>query len=200
MSWRRISGWAALAATIFCGCLPGDLLQETPARPITIALGDRIDEIGDYAWPRQTDGRPLSMTGIEKEREITIILSSGRVWSTKSRVTIFSEEDGCVNQISVCPLHQASSFEASIRQLEDDLKELVPKDRMEENALAYSRIAQWKSNPPEHSPFFSTRTFRCRVDAMTDVFVELRAVRQGWYLSYDFFQPYLPADGEMEGM
>ena len=157
---------------------------------LQVGLDDPIDRVVGHSWP-VSDGNPLEFTAAD-DRTLVVRLPSDRTWTTKSKITFFSQKDGHVASVVASPLNEADDFSNVLGQLRKTTEEL----EIGHDALVVQRLGEWLTKPPSWSPF-GTKSVGCQLEPGITFFAEIKPANADnkWYLSYHFTVDRYFADG-----
>ncbi|MCC9607916.1 hypothetical protein LOC68_02690 [Blastopirellula sp. JC732] len=157
-------------------------LPDSNPREITAQLGGAVEDVTGVQWRmRRGESGPTDFIGIDEPISLTLEMSEGRRWQTKSLATFFDQSDGKITSVVVTPLEQPVSFVEAVGIIDSTMMELGGKP----GDPAYLKTEEWKRSPPLHD-LWVRRSLKTAVADDVELFAEIRPADSGWYLSYTF--------------
>lgn len=145
-------------------------------------INESIERVSGKRWPRASDGTPLSMRAIEEVCEIVLHLPTKGSWAIASKQTIMQQQRNFVTVVAVLPFAGTLNFASALAAADNFVAAHQIRD-----IRFLERLANWRTAPPNKSPFGSGYRAITQIDKGVDLVLELKyqASRDAWFLSIE---------------
>ena len=176
----RVNYWLLLLLLL---ALDGCQMREP--YPVSFSLGGDVRRIVGASWNQENGilNKHSGWTGTEAPIIATVVLPSGRQFSTYSRATFATQRGGKLVELTLTPHKKRLTFHEALEIIESLAKDMkIDKDLKLRNA-----IKQWRDKPPNRKDVFDRSMFVVPEEDVK-LFIEIKSHIDDptWYISLEF--------------
>lgn len=169
-------------ATVLAGCTQPEVGEPMAASTVAIELGGPIEAVkGSGVQVHEDRDKTIA---IDAPHRVELRFPSGRKWTSDSKTTFISTDDGIVTRINVSPMPHAGAISDAAKALE---AALTGTGAMRSAGMS-AKMARLRSAPPKWE-VFARFSIACDVDDGTHLFVELKPASEAnmWFVVCSFY-------------